>query len=223
MDALRFDSPHERPILRGAAIFLSASIPDPKRWNGEFDPLEITDAVVALGRAALSAGMHLVTAAHPTIAPLLLYVAAELPGEIDPEVSVYQSQLFEDVLPAATRRFEIDGIATIHWTPAVEGESISPDNRAKSLRLMRQQMLEETKPAAACFIGGMDGISEEFALFSELRSGAPTYPLAAPGGEARRLVEEMPEPLPELAESRIYPAVWRRVLADLEGRLGPRA
>jgi hypothetical protein len=59
----------------GRTLFLSASIPDPERWDGEFDALAITDAVVALARTFLSAGWRLVTAAHPTIAPLLLYVA----------------------------------------------------------------------------------------------------------------------------------------------------
>lgn len=220
MDTLRFTELTGRPSLRGASIFLSASIPSSERWDGEFDPLEITDAVVAFGRAALTAGMHLVTAAHPTIAPLLLYVAAELPTDPKPEVSVYQSILFENVLPTATQRFETEGIASIHWTEAVPGESKDPDNRKESLQLMRREMLEKTEPLAACFIGGMDGINDEFELFKGMWPAAPAYPIGAPGGEARRLIEAMPEPpLPELLESRIYPTIWNRVLDDLEQRL----
>jgi hypothetical protein len=66
----------------------------------------------------------------------------------------------------------------------------------------------------------MEGIGDEFALFGELRPGAPVYPVAGPGGEARRLIMEMAEPpLPELLESRVYPTVWNRVLDDLEQRL----
>lgn len=220
MDALRFGEPRERPALAGASIFLSASIPDPQRWKGEFDSLEITDAVVALGRVAIAARMNLVTAAHPTVAPLLLYVAAEMPEEFRPEVFLYQSEIFKDVLPPATKRFEAQGIAIIRWTEGVEGEDDDPDNRSQSLRLMRHQMFEETKPAAACFVGGMDGIAEEFELFRALRPGAPTYPLAGPGGEAAQLIGEAGSPLDEeLLRSRVYPTVWNRVLDDLEERL----
>src|SRR5207248_3048115 len=93
---------------RRESIFISASIPDPTRWEGDFDAFEITDAVVALARACLTAGFRLVTAAHPTIAPLLLYVAAEFPAAPSPRVVVYQSDLFADVLPSATRRFEAE-------------------------------------------------------------------------------------------------------------------
>jgi hypothetical protein len=176
---------------------------------------------VAFGRATMSAGMRLVTAAHPTIAPLLLYVAAELPSEIEPQVLLYQSKLFKDVLPPATRRFESDGIASIHWTPAVEGESIDPRNRGASLAVMRHQMLAETRPTAACFIGGMEGIVEEYQLCQEILPGAPLYPIGGPGGEARELVgASKAEAIPDLFSSQVYPTVWARVLDDLEARLG---
>ena len=75
--ALRFESMRQSEVLAGRAVFLSASIPDQSRWHGEFDVREITDAVVAASRAVLTADGVLVTAAHPTIAPLLLYVAGE--------------------------------------------------------------------------------------------------------------------------------------------------
>jgi hypothetical protein len=220
-EGLSFEGAEAREALRGTSIFLSASIPDPERWSGEFDALEITDAVVALARSALTAGARLITAAHPTIAPLLLYVAAELPNELEAQVTIYQSAIFEGVLPAATQRFQAEGVATFKWTEAVEGESSDVDNRGRSLELMRRQMLAETEPIAAVFIGGMEGIEDEFALFGELRPGAPTYPIAAPGGEARHLLEQMQAPpVPDLLESRVYPTLWSRVLDDIEaGRL----
>src|SRR5439155_20496577 len=107
-------------VLAGTAVFLSASIPDPTRWTGDFDALEIIDAVVAVGRSMLSAGARLVTAAHPTIAPLLLYVAAELPHAPEPRVVVYQSGVFDSVMPEATRRFEADGVGTLIRTEPVD-------------------------------------------------------------------------------------------------------
>src|ERR1700741_86045 len=125
--------------LKSAAVFLGASIPDPVRWPGEFDPGEITDAVVAAARAVLSAGGTLVSGAHPTITPLLLHVAAEFPArEDEPPVLVYQSALFESVLPAAARRFETDGVGELRMTPAVPGDSIDPGRQEASLRLMRE-------------------------------------------------------------------------------------
>lgn len=207
------------PSVDDLSIFVSASIPDPKRWDGEADPLEITDAVVSLARVFLTAGARLVTAAHPTIAPLLLYVAAELPVEHREHVVIYQSKLFKDVLPAATRRFETDGIGRIVWTTAAVGDHPVPGRWDASLDIMRRRMLGETTPAAAAFVGGMGGIPDEFALFSEMCPGRPTYPVGRPGGEARALALESASSLrDQLLHGGSYPALWRAVLKDLEAR-----
>lgn len=201
----------------GRALFLSASIPDPARWDGDFDPLEITDAVVSLARVFLTAGWRLVSAAHPTIAPLLLYVAAEMPEEGDRRIAIYQSALFEDVLPTATRRFEADGIGTVIWTKAADGDRPAPGEWDASLEIMRRQMLAESEPAAAAFIGGMEGIPDEYRLFSEIRPGRPRYALGRPGGAARALAGgSRPALADQLVDGDVYPAIWRVVLKDLE-------
>lgn len=199
------------------SLFLSASIPDSSRWGGEFDALEITDAVVSLARVFLTAGWRLVTAAHPTIAPLLLYVAAEFSGGGSRRIAVYQSELFEDVLPTATRRFEADGVGTVVWTAAAAGDRPHPDEWNASLAIMRRQMLAETEPSAAVFVGGMHGISDEYRLFAKLRPDRPRYAVGRPGGEARTLVRASGSALDEqLREGVVYPAIWRAVLDDLE-------
>jgi len=163
--------------------------------------------------------MRLITAAHPTIAPLLSYVAAELPSELEAQVAIYQSMLFEDVLPPATRRFETDGVAQVIWTEAVEGDRPEPGHWDPSLAVMRNQMLSETEPSGAVFIGGMDGIQVEYELFQGLCPGRPTYPIAYPGGEAELIAREMSDPpVPDLLNGRVYPTVWNRVLEDLESR-----
>lgn len=204
------------PRLAGRAVFLSASIPNPVRWNGYFDPLEITDAVVATARAVLSAGGVLVTAAHPTIAPLLLYIAAELPNRNERSVLVYQSAAFDDILPEATRRFEAEGVGSIIRTPVIADEPADPTRAPQSLAAMRSQMLTETEPAAAVFIGGMGGIPDEYALFSELRPGRPTYPLGFPGGEARVLAEASQSGLgDELRNGSVYPTLARAIVGDI--------
>ena len=199
---------------------MSASIPDPTRWDGEFDALEVTDAVVALARTFLTSGFKLVTAAHPTIAPLLLYVAAEFPSEAEERVVVYQSELFEDVLPEATRRFGSEGVGRLIWTDAVEGDRPVPGEWDRSLEVMRRRMLEETDPVAACFVGGMDGIQTEYLLFRSTFPGRPTYPVGRPGGEALRLFGQDDFPLRErLLSDDVYPALWRSVVLNLEERI----
>jgi hypothetical protein len=212
----------DRRVLHGRTVFLSASIPDPGRYEGPFDALEITDAVVAAARAVITAGGVLATAAHPTIAPLLLYVANELPADPTSEVAVhvYQSRLFEDVLPSETRRLFETGAGQPHWTRAAENERPEPGRWNESLRIMRRQMLREQAPGAAVFIGGMQGILDEFDLFREMYPMSPTYPLARPGGEARHLVVRAEfagrstELGQMLATSDVYPAIFRRVVAD---------
>lgn len=213
---------NETAQLGGQRVFLSGSIPDPSRWNGFFDPLEITDAVVSVARAVLSAGAVLVTAAHPTIAPLILYVAAELPNRAQQSVVVYQSAVFDDILPEATRRFEAEGVGEIIRTPAVGSEPADPARAPASLAVMRRQMLTETQPAAAIFIGGMAGIPDEYALFSELLPGRPIYAFGFPGGEARALAESFRSPLGDrLRDGSIYPTLARAIVDDIVRSLGP--
>lgn len=205
--------------LDGTAIFLSASIPDPTRWDGEFNALEITDAVVAVARAILMRGGCIVTAAHPTIAPLLLYVASEQESAAQPGVLIYQSAVFDTILPEATRRFEAEGIGVIVRTAIVNDEPADPARAPQSLELMRRQMLTDAAPIAAVFVGGMDGIPREHALFRELRHSAPTYALGRPGGAARLLVDESPPGLvADLADADIYPSISRRIVHDLVGQ-----
>lgn len=212
----------ERSDPDGRTLFISASIPDPERWSGPFDALEITDAVVALARACLTRGHGFVTAAHPTIAPLLLYVAAEFPPDHGGRVRVYQSLLFEDILPTATRRFEADGVGEVIWTEAADGESPVPGQWDRSLQHMREQMLRDTEPSAAVFIGGMEGIPVEFELFTSLFPDRPTYATGRPGGEARHLVDRSPYHLRgRLLESGAYPALWWAVLDDIDRQAGP--
>ena len=204
------------PSLAGGSVFVSASIPDAERWQGVFDALAITDAVVSVARAVLASGGRLVTAAHPTIAPLLLYVAAEQPPSLEPLVVVYQSDVFRDVWPQATLRFEEQRVGTVIRTPAVDGEPADPRRAPRSLELMRQRLLADDSLVAAVFIGGMEGIPREHALFREAHPGAPTYALAKPGGEASVLVAASPPLLHEvLATEDIYPAVARAIVADI--------
>lgn len=214
--AIEFKASRTKVVNGDKTVFLSGSIPDPERWDGDFDALEITDAVVSLARACLTRGYAIVTAAHPTLAPLLLYVAAELPARARAQIQIYQSLLFEDVLPTATRRFEADGIGEIVWTEAVEGELPVPGKWEQSLSVMRSQMLRNTEPAAAIFIGGMDGIRDEFSLFQDTYPSKPTYAVRRPGGAAAQLDNRNSGSLEDLlASNTTYPSIWNAVLSEL--------
>ena len=204
----------DRP-LDMRSVFLSASIPDPERWQGYFDAREITDAVVAAGRSILTAGGIVVTGAHPTIAPLLLYVAAEFPVDY-PRVIVYQSGLFENRMPAETLRFREDGVGDLRIVPPVAGEEPVPGKWDKSLFLMRQRMFDQTNPIAGIFIGGMEGVRQEFEMLTRRNTVLRSYALGGPGGEAAKLVDFSPPYLRDvLSMGNVYPSIFRKVVDDL--------
>jgi len=203
------------------SIFLSSSIPNEayQEVHGEIDPLEITAAVVAVVRGALMSGTTIVTATHPTIAPLILYVAEEtrgLPGAAVPPAIVYQSLLFRPVMPAETMRLATEAGAELIWTPAAPGDRPERGFWDRSLEVMRNQMLRHPSIVGAVFIGGMEGIEQEHALFRELRPGLPVFAFAAPGGQAGALVDASHSDAREqLRVSRVYPAVFRTIAAIL--------
>ncbi len=220
---LRWEPMTGPSVLAGRAVFLSASIPDPERWDGAFDAREITDAVVAASRAVLTAGGILVTAAHPTIAPLLLYVAGEFPRRPDQPASVviYQSNLFHDVLPEATRRFQASGVGELRLTQAAPGDQPLPTKWDRSLLTMRAQMFAETDPVAGVFVGGMTGIRQEYELLASRHPRPLLYSVGRPGGEASQLAGEIETPLNGLLRTGdVYPSLFREVIADLARRLG---
>lgn len=205
--------------LSGRSVFLSSSIPSSARWEGNYDAMEITHAVVACARAVLSVGGTIVTAAHPTISPLLLYVAGEFPrisGQA-PSIIVYQSRLFEEDLPVETSEMAKGGVADLRWTRAVRGDDQSDSRKwGRSLFQMRLQMLTNESPFAAVFIGGMEGILAEHRLFSALHRRKPTYSIFRPGGEAANLVFRSPQPIVEALMSELsYPTIFHDVVNNM--------
>src|SRR4029077_18319102 len=118
------------------AIFLSASVPDPKRGQ-EFaktaDTVAIQAAVSALVYVTLGRRM-LVWGGHPAITPMIWAVAESMRINYGEWVKLYQSRYFADEFPEDNRRFK-----NVTFTEAVEAD------RAASLRLMREQMFKEQK------------------------------------------------------------------------------
>lgn len=56
-------------------------------------------------------------------------------------------------------------------------------------------MLNETKPVAAMFVGGMEGFRDEYGPPSEQPQRPLAHPIGRPGGEAAQLVLQIDSPL----------------------------
>ena len=165
-------------------IFLSASVPVMGR--GDFykdaDPYLIQFAVrefviTALGRRKIVFG------GHPAITPMICTICADLGVNFTDNVVLYQSQFFAQHFPEENTRFN-----NVVYTEA------GPDDREASLLLMREAMLSRPNLTAAVFIGGMEGVLEEYALFTRLHPNATVLAVAAPGGAARQLAEKLATP-----------------------------
>jgi hypothetical protein len=207
------ESPVQRRSLEGRTVFLSASIPDPERWHGAaWDPLKITDAVVAIARSVLGHGGVLVTAAHPTIAPLLLYVQRDLPNDdMRSAVRVFQSSYFSDKLPDAIASFSPEAI---EFVPIRTSGDHTPDLEA-SLLYLRAEMFERTQPIGAFFVGGMQGILDEHALLKS-RGRTRLFPLRDPGGAGSELeLNASVEDFGELLASDVYPRIAEVIVSWL--------
>jgi len=189
-------------------VFLSASFPSGERGAGfePFDPGAIADAVTAVVRAVLVAKGRLLFGGHPTITPLVLMVASELNAK--GAVDVFQSQWFNDQITRETRALQEAGFGAIHWIP-------ERATREESLQTMREAMLgHDRKLVAGVFVGGMEGVLEEYDLFRRFQPRVPRVSLVGPGGAAAKLpMDEARSVLGKHVESRRYPFV-ATVLVD---------
>lgn len=186
-------------------IFLSASVPLPNRDPQFFrtaDVLAIRDAVKSL--VIESARIGTITfGGHPAITPLIaLLVKQVLPDRVGSFV-LYQSEFFFRYFPK-----ENDSFIDVRVTEAVR------DNRAASLALMRQRMLTHCNYDAAFFIGGMEGVIEEFDLLRDLQPHVPLYPIASTGGAALQLYERSAESNADLLDELTYPTLFRNIFSS---------
>ena len=121
-------------------------------------------------------------------------------------MAVYQSDLFADVLPVATRRFEADGVGRLIGRRRPRATNRNPVHGMTVLPSCVARCSVNTEPVAACFVGGMEGIQSEYFLFTELYPERPTYPVGRPGGQARALVGRRDSTLTDqLASNGTYP------------------
>jgi len=161
-------------------IFLSASVPVIGRAYYETaDPFLIQTAVreflsVTLGRR------RIVWGGHPAITPMVWAVCEDLGVKYANAVVLYQSKFFRDMFPEENERF-----GNVVYVEAVEG------NREQSLLRMRNDMLSRADLEAAVFIGGMEGVLDEYALFAKFHPDASVLTVPAAGGAARKLATDL--------------------------------
>jgi len=158
-------------------IFLSASIPLEDRHPKYFDTADntaIRDSVIALSRVVLPKA-ELVWGGHPSITPLIRAVLEKQKLRVEEHVTLYQSNFFAKFFPPENEYFE----------KLVRTDTLK--DRDSSLALMRHKMIVENEFCAAIFIGGMEGVEEEYQLFVSSHPNVPIFPIASTGAASRIL------------------------------------
>jgi hypothetical protein len=107
-------------------------------------------------------------------------ICEDLGVDYSKNVILYQSRHFEDRFPEENKHF-----GNVIFTDDV------PDSMENSLLLMRKTMLSRECLDAAVFIGGMNGVEDEYDLFRQFHPNAKVLPVAAPGGAARQLAVKL--------------------------------
>lgn len=174
-------------------IFLSASVPKVDReYFDTANPFLIHFAVreflsTCLGR------FRIVWGGHPAITPMVWAVCEELGVEYAKSVSLFQSKFFkEEDFPEENTRF-----GNVTYVDSVE------KSLAKSLYKMRVEMLSRDFEAAV-FIGGMQGIFDEYRLFKEMHPETKVLSVYSPGGAARALSIGLKEPIDRIDFANMY-------------------
>lgn len=189
-------------------IFLSASIPLPERdskYIETADIVAIRDAVIALVTVVLP-HHRIIWGGHPSITPLVYYVMNKLDLNIQEHLTIYQSRLFEKFFLEDNNKFE-----NVILTDTIEND------RDKSLFHMRERMLSESEFSVGIFIGGMEGVEDEYNMFRDKHPDALLLPIASTGAATKIIYDNL---LPaELKNERFvkdygYMSLFQKFLMD---------
>lgn len=190
-------------------VFLSASVPIPDRdpaFMQTADVIAIREAVKAVVGEVIPHG-HLVFGGHPAITPLVARLLQVMGPAARGNFILYQSAFFADRFGA-----ENDEFIDLRIIPAVR------KSRKLSLKRMREKMISDTAFDAGVFIGGMDGVLQEFELFKERHPRASIWPIASTGAAARSVFERTASERPELFMNEMtYPKLFRTLMSELRG------
>ncbi len=189
-------------------VFLSASVPLPSRNPVYFvtaDVVAIRDAIRALVLVAMDEGVQIVFGGHPAISPMIRLQVTQRGQRVSDRVVMFQSRFFEREFPKDNEAFE-----TVVLTEKVEGD------RDKSLAHMRERMLEG-EYLCGVFIGGMEGVEDEYGLFRKAQPNAPAFPVASTGAAAANIYgadSTLMKDHPELLNEVSYVNLMRSLVAS---------
>jgi hypothetical protein len=188
-------------------IFLSAGIPDPhdEEYFRTADVIAIRDAVIAL-TSVMVTKYKLIWGGHPAITPLIRQVLARMEVRAFQQVLLYQSLHFANEFIRDNDYFE-----RIEYTDKM-------GSRADSLNELRRRMLvaDEHRFIAGIFIGGKDGVEEEFRIFRDHHPQAKLFPIASTGGAARIIYEKKGFNNKELLNNYAYIDLFKSISRILE-------
>jgi hypothetical protein len=118
---------------------------------------------------------------------------------------MFQSRYFEREFPQDNAAFE-----HVEMVDAVQNDLPA------SLQRMRQTML--AKPfIAGLFIGGMEGVEDEYRMFLNLQPGVPAFPIASTGAAVGKLFDASPDlkrEHPELHDEISYLTLMRDLIGS---------
>lgn len=169
------------------AIFLSAGIPqhDDSSFGQDCEPQIIQAAISAFSTVTMGR-KKIIWGGHPAITPMMWASAQDLGTQYANAVSLFQSKYFEEDFPEENKHFK-----NVTYISAKSG------NLIESMRLMREAMLQSEQFDAAVFIGGMQGILDEYSLFKKFHPHAKCVVVAATGGGARLLAKQINQRIQE--------------------------
>lgn len=173
---------------RKPIIFLSASMPTKerdKKFLETADFIAIRDAVVALVNAIIP-HYSLVWGGHPAITPIIHDIFKKRGFDYNEYITIYQSEYFTGKMPKENRSFD-----NIVLTQPIKGLDSDKQDREESLKLMRKRMLSDRPVFAGVFVGGMEGVIDEYCLLRKYAPKAQVYPLASTGGAALILYHDI--------------------------------
>jgi hypothetical protein len=128
---------------------------------------------------------------------------AQTGAPVRDRVTMFQSRYFEHEFPQDNAAFE-----------HVELVDAVPNDRQASLQRMREAMLAEPFHVGI-FIGGMEGVEEEYDMFRHLQPSIPAFPIASTGAAAALLFDrdaDLQREHPELRDELSYLTLMRDLI-----------
>jgi hypothetical protein len=195
------------PEYRMIRVFLSASVPIPDR-DARFletaDVVAIREAIKALVAEVLPRGT-LTFGGHPAITPLVALLLRGMGDEVRRRAILFQSSFFEESFVP-----ENDEFVDVRMVPRI-GNSLK-----RSVAALRRRMIEDGTFDVGFFIGGMEGVIEEFRMFRQAQRGVPAWPVASTGAAALQIFDEIDRPRRELLLDELtYSTLFRTLLTEL--------